>query len=125
MKVHHNRLNREPGKHLGTYRLFSLRPIRDELSGNRRAYSLIEVAIALAVFGLLAGLVTVAIARAQLGAVGARFEREARGIMTSMVDQVSTGDTQGLIDGSFIRPNTCSDRSCSLDKNQTNIIFIF
>jgi len=111
--VRHHRLNREPARQPGTHRLFALRPLIDPVTRKRRAYSLIEVAIALAVFGMLAGFVTVAIARAQLGALGARFEREARGVMTSMVDQVATGDTLGLVDGSFSRPNPCSDDALS------------
>ena len=56
---------------------------------------------------MLAGVVTVAIARAQLSSLNTRFEAEARSALTSLVDQVATGSLADLIDGSFPRPEVC------------------
>ena len=81
----------------------------------RRAFSLLELAVAITVLAAIAGVVTVAIAQSQMTASQLRLERQVRSVLTSMVDQVSTAPYASLVQGSFTRPDACSDdatRSC-------------
>ena len=94
-------LNRVRVRHRGTH---------------RRGYSLIEVAAAIAIFGALAGVVTLAVARAQLTATETRFERQVRDVISAYVDQVATSEYGELFDGNFVRPDACAadaSRSCA------------
>ena len=75
----------------------------------RRGYSLIELAAAIAIFGALAGVVTLAIARAQLSATTTRYERQVSDVVGSYVDQAATSEYSTLVDGSYPRPNSCDD----------------
>jgi len=82
----------------------------------QRGFSLIELATAIAVFGALAGVVTLSIAKAQLTATSMRHERQVREAVSNYVDQISTGGYQELFDGSFDRPDACeydATRSCT------------
>ncbi len=83
---------------------------------HRRGYSLLEVAAAIAIFGALAGVVTLAVSRAQLTATEMRYERQVRQVIASYVDQVATSEYSQLFDGSFIRPDACASdasKSCA------------
>lgn len=76
-------------------------------SKSSKGYSIVEVAVALAVFSLIAGMVTVAIARAQFSAATIRFEREAREVVSSLVLQASTNNYRDIVEGTFKRPSPC------------------
>lgn len=78
-------------------------------SYRRRGYSIVEVAVALAVFTLIAGVVTVAIARAQFTSASLKFEREVREVVASLVTQASTNNYRDIVEGSFVRPSPCFD----------------
>lgn len=94
-----------------------LRVLRCKGSRRGRGFTLLELASAIAVFLLLAGIVTAAVARAQLGAATVRFERQSQQLLKSMVNQAATSDWQLLVDNSFPRPQRCDDdatASCAL-----------
>lgn len=83
---------------------------------HRRGYSLLEVAAAIAIFGALAGVVTLAVSRAQLTATEMRYERQVRQVIASYVDQVATSEYSQLFEGSFVRPDACpsdASKSCA------------
>ncbi|MFM7088390.1 MAG: type II secretion system protein, partial [Candidatus Paceibacterota bacterium] len=74
----------------------------------RKGFSLLELAAAIAVFGVLSGVVTLAIARAQISATEMRFERQVSGVMQSYVDQVASSSYQSIFTGDFARPAPCN-----------------
>ena len=80
---------------------------RGRYTSRPAGYSIVEVAIALAVFTLIAGVVTVAIARAQFTAASLKFEREVREVVASLVTQASTNNYRDIVEGSFTRPSPC------------------
>lgn len=73
-----------------------------------RGFTLLEFAVALAVFALIAGIVTLAVAQAQLASAGTRLDRAVRAEMTSLLVTASTGPYDGLAQSTFARPDPCT-----------------
>lgn len=85
-------------------------------SGIRRAFSVLEVAVAVAIIGLISGMITLAVTQAQMTSGNNRLERQVRSVVGSMVDQVAGAPYAQLAQGSFVRPEACPDdakRTCT------------
>ena len=74
----------------------------------KKGFSLLELSAAIAVFGVLSGVVTLAIVRAQMAATEMRFERQVSSAMQTYLNQVSSSPYQTLFSGDFTRPSPCS-----------------
>lgn len=68
---------------------------------------MIELGIAVLIFTLIAGVATLAVARAQLSAAQDRFERSAEAELNALLVTVSTGAYDNLVAGNFLRPEPC------------------
>lgn len=73
-----------------------------------RAFTMIELGVAILIFTLLAGVATLAVARAQLSAAKDRFARSAEAELNSLLAVAATGPFDSLVDGNFIRPEPCT-----------------
>ena len=73
-----------------------------------RGFTLLEFAVALAVFALIAGVVTLAVARAQLASAGTRLDRAVRAEMSSLLELAATNTYASLAQNTFTRPSPCT-----------------
>ena len=73
----------------------------------RRGFTLIELGVAVLIFTLIAGVATLAVARAQLSSAKDRFERSADAELNVLLATAATGPYDNLLDGNFIRPEAC------------------
>lgn len=110
--------NRRKNARLGTHpRPRNSSPLRTSGAGTRiptirarrGAFTMIELGIAVLIFTLIAGVATLAVARAQLSAAKDRFSHSAEAELTSMLAIVATGPYDNLVDGTFLRPDPCTE----------------
>lgn len=89
-------------------------------SGQRthsRGFTVVELGIAVLIFSIIAGIITLAVARAQISAGSDRFRRGAETELASLLAVVGTGPFNAIVDGTFTRPDACEQaihRSCPL-----------
>lgn len=79
------------------------------------AFTLIELAISILIFSVVAGVATLAVGRAQLAMASGKLERETRAAVSSLLSQVSTNPYTLLSSGTFERPSPCEQdlfKSC-------------
>lgn len=76
-----------------------------------RGFTLLEFAVALAVFALLAGIVTLAVAQAQLASASTRLDRAVRSEMTSLLVTAATSPYASLAENTFTRPTPCTSNA--------------
>ena len=74
-----------------------------------KAFTVLELGVAVLVFTLIAGIATLAVARAQLSAAKDRFERGAEAELNILLATVATGAYDNLVDGNFLRPAPCTE----------------
>lgn len=80
----------------------------DALRRNRKAFTMIELGVAVLIFTLIAGIATLAVARSQLSAAKDRFARSAEAELNALLATVATGAYDNLVDGNFLRPQPCT-----------------
>lgn len=79
-------------------------------SGTRthpRAFTVIELGMAVFLLSVIAGLVTLALANAQVSVGKDRLRRQADAELSAMLAVVSTGPYTDIVDGTFVRPDAC------------------
>jgi type II secretory pathway pseudopilin PulG len=74
-----------------------------------QAFTMVELGIAILIFTVLAGVATLAVARAQLSSAKDRFARSAEAEIDTMLAIVATGPFDNLVDGNFLRPEPCTE----------------
>lgn len=74
-----------------------------------KAFTMIELGVAVLIFTLIAGVATLAVARAQLSAAKDRFARSAEAELNALLATVATGAYDNLVDGNFLRPEPCTE----------------
>ena len=99
--------NRRKIPRTGTHPSLSRSNLWSTRNGRRRAFTLIELGVAVLIFTLIAGVATLAVARAQLSAAKDRFERSAEAELNALLAVVATGAYDNLVDGNFLRPEPC------------------
>ena len=85
---------------------------RCERSGRRthsRGFTLIELGVAVFIFSIIAGVITLAVARAQISAGADRFRRGAETELDAMLAIAATGSFNDIVDGTFVRPDACDE----------------
>lgn len=85
---------------------------RCERGGRRthsRGFTVIELGVAVFIFSVIAGIITLAVARAQVSAGADRFRRSAESELATMLAVVGTGPFNEIVDGTFVRPEACEE----------------
>lgn len=99
------RKNARTGTHPGRGKTPPTRPARR----GTKAFTMIELGVAVLIFTLIAGVATLAVARAQLSAAKDRFERGAEAELNALLAVVATGSYDNLVAGNFLRPEPCTE----------------
>lgn len=71
-------------------------------------FTLLELAVALSAFALIAGVITLTMARTQLVNAGARLEKAARAELNSLLATAATSPYELLATDTFARPQACA-----------------
>ena len=92
---------------------------------NKRAFSLIELAISLGIFMLASAAITIAIGNAGVAGGEIRLEKNVKYQVQSLATQISQANYSTLITNTFTRPSACADdemKSCITLNDQSFVI---
>jgi len=110
-----HREDRRKASGRGTYPTPTSRPLPRTAVRRRTAFTLIELGVAVLIFTLIAGVATLAVARAQLSVAKDRYQRATESELTNLLAMVSSVSYDDLLEGSFVRPEACAEaahKSC-------------